>query len=186
MPMKEDALALHRKKKGKLAVKSKVPLKTMQDLSLAYTPGVAEVSNEIARNKKAVYDYTMKRNAVAVVTDGSAVLGLGNIGPEAALPVMEGKEGEYRDNKNNKEHRSWIRRNKPRGYNGAKMLRDRGCFAGPRHPGLPRRPARDCHRYTRSSHKCRKGCGKEDRRAEGSNQRSRGGGHICREAAHVL
>ena len=91
MGLKEDALALHRKKKGKLAVKSKVPLKTMQDLSLAYTPGVAEVSNEIARNKKAVYDYTMKRNAVAVVTDGSAVLGLGNIGPEAALPVMEGK-----------------------------------------------------------------------------------------------
>src|SRR3989338_1658277 len=91
MGLKEDALALHRKKKGKLAVKAKVPLKTMQDLSLAYTPGVAEVSNEIARNKKAVYDYTMKRNAVAVVTDGSAVLGLGNIGPEAALPVMEGK-----------------------------------------------------------------------------------------------
>lgn len=91
MPLKEDALALHRKKKGKLAVKSKVPLKTQQDLSLAYTPGVAEVCLAIANDKKAVYDYTMKRNTVAVVTDGSAVLGLGNIGPEAALPVMEGK-----------------------------------------------------------------------------------------------
>ena len=97
MPLKEDALALHRKKKGKLAVKSKVPLKTMQDLSLAYTPGVAEVSNEIARNPKSVYDYTMKRNTVAVVTDGSAVLGLGNIGPEAALPVMEGKSILFRE-----------------------------------------------------------------------------------------
>ena len=91
MGLKEDALNLHKRKRGKLAVKSKVPLKTMQDLSLAYTPGVAEVSNEIARNPKSVYDYTMKRNTVAVVTDGSAVLGLGNIGPEAALPVMEGK-----------------------------------------------------------------------------------------------
>ena len=91
MSLKEDALALHKKRKGKLAVKSKVPLKTMQDLSLAYTPGVAEVCLAIAADKKTVYDYTMKRNTVAVVTDGSAVLGLGNIGPEAALPVMEGK-----------------------------------------------------------------------------------------------
>lgn len=91
MPLKEDALALHKKRKGKLAVKSKVPLRNSQDLSLAYTPGVAEVSSEIARNPKSVYDYTLKRNTVAVVTDGSAVLGLGNIGPEAALPVMEGK-----------------------------------------------------------------------------------------------
>ncbi len=89
--LKEDALALHKKKHGKLAVKSKVSLKSMQDLSLAYTPGVADVCMAIANDPKAVYDYTMKRNTVAVVTDGSAVLGLGNIGPEAALPVMEGK-----------------------------------------------------------------------------------------------
>ncbi|MFA4820093.1 MAG: NADP-dependent malic enzyme [Candidatus Aenigmatarchaeota archaeon] len=91
MELKEEALKLHKKKHGKLAVKSKVSLKTKHDLSLAYTPGVAEVSLAIARDKKAVYDYTMKRNTIAVVTDGSAVLGLGNIGPEAALPVMEGK-----------------------------------------------------------------------------------------------
>ena len=91
MGLKEDALEFHRKKKGKLAVKSKVPIKTRQDLSLAYTPGVAEVSMAIAGNKRLVYDYTIKRNSVAVVTDGSAVLGLGNIGPEAAMPVLEGK-----------------------------------------------------------------------------------------------
>ena len=91
MTLKDEALDLHRKKHGKLSIKSKVPLKTRQDLSLAYTPGVADVSMEIAKNKKLAYDYTIKRNAIAVVTDGSAVLGLGNIGPEAALPVMEGK-----------------------------------------------------------------------------------------------
>src|SRR3989338_1251630 len=89
--LKEEALEFHRKKKGKLAIKSKVPIKTLADLALAYTPGVAEVSLAIAEDKKRVYDYTMKRNSVAIVTDGSAVLGLGNIGPEAALPVMEGK-----------------------------------------------------------------------------------------------
>ncbi len=91
MSLKDEALELHRKKKGKLAVRPKVKIKTRQDLSLAYTPGVADVSLAIAEDKKKVYDYTIKRNTVAVVTDGSAVLGLGNIGPEAALPVMEGK-----------------------------------------------------------------------------------------------
>lgn len=91
MGLKEDALNLHKKKHGKLAVKSKVSIKTREDLSLAYTPGVAEVSLAIASDRKNVYEYTIKGNAIAVVTDGSAVLGLGNIGPEAALPVMEGK-----------------------------------------------------------------------------------------------
>ena len=85
------SLDLHKKMKGVLAVKSKVSIKNKRDLSLAYTPGVAEVSRAIAKNKKLVYDYTLKSNSVAVITDGSAVLGLGNIGPEAALPVMEGK-----------------------------------------------------------------------------------------------
>ncbi|OHA94087.1 MAG: malate dehydrogenase [Candidatus Zambryskibacteria bacterium RIFCSPLOWO2_02_39_10] len=85
------SLDLHKKMKGVLAVQSKVPIRNRQDLSIAYTPGVAEVSRTIAKNKKLVYDYTLKSNAVAVITDGSAVLGLGNIGPEAALPVMEGK-----------------------------------------------------------------------------------------------
>lgn len=86
-----DSLELHRSRRGKLAVSSKVSLKDRSDLSLAYTPGVAAVSQAIAQDRGLAYEYTMKRNAVAVVTDGSAVLGLGNIGPEAALPVMEGK-----------------------------------------------------------------------------------------------
>lgn len=77
--------------KGKLEVRSKVPLRNKDDLLVAYTPGVAEVSKIIAKNKKLIYDYTIKSNSVAVITDGSAVLGLGNIGPEGALPVMEGK-----------------------------------------------------------------------------------------------
>ena len=91
MDLKEETLALHRKKKGKIAIKSKVSVRTRHDLSLAYTPGVAAISEAIAANKSSVYEYTIKSNAVAVVSDGSAVLGLGNIGPEAALPVMEGK-----------------------------------------------------------------------------------------------
>jgi len=91
MDIRKEALRLHRDNKGKLAVRSKVKVESKQDLSLVYTPGVAEVCREIANNKKSIYDYTMKANSVAVVTDGSAVLGLGNIGAEASLPVMEGK-----------------------------------------------------------------------------------------------
>ncbi len=87
----KKSLELHKKKKGKLGVYSKVKLKNKNDLSLAYTPGVAEVSRAINKNKSAIWDYTLKSNAVAVVSDGSAVLGLGNVGPEAAMPVMEGK-----------------------------------------------------------------------------------------------
>ncbi|MBI2971782.1 MAG: NADP-dependent malic enzyme [Candidatus Aenigmarchaeota archaeon] len=82
---------MHEKNKGKLEVSSKVKIESSHDLTLAYTPGVAEVCKEIASDKRNVYRYTMKANSVAVVSDGSAVLGLGNIGPEAALPVMEGK-----------------------------------------------------------------------------------------------
>jgi len=87
----QDALDLHRQNKGKLAVVSKVPLATKQDLSLAYTPGVAEVCRLISSDKAAALTHTMKGNMVAVISDGSAILGLGNLGPEAALPVMEGK-----------------------------------------------------------------------------------------------
>ena len=89
--VKEKALAISKKFGGKLEVISKVPIETMEDLSIAYTPGVSVVCMEIANNKESVYTYTTKKNLVAVVTDGSAVLGLGNIGPEAAIPVMEGK-----------------------------------------------------------------------------------------------
>ncbi|MBT5516893.1 NADP-dependent malic enzyme, partial [Candidatus Peregrinibacteria bacterium] len=87
----EAALELHRVNKGKLGVAAKVPVKNRDDLSKAYTPGVAAVSRAIAEDKSLMYEYTGKGNMVAVVSDGSAVLGLGNIGPEAAYPVMEGK-----------------------------------------------------------------------------------------------
>lgn len=85
------ALALHEQWNGKLETISKTPVKTREDLALAYTPGVAEPCKVIAQDKEAAYKYTMKANTIAVVSDGSAVLGLGNIGPYAAMPVMEGK-----------------------------------------------------------------------------------------------
>lgn len=91
MNYNEKALELHARSKGKIEVVSKVPLNTREDLSTAYTPGVAQPCREIAKNKEDVYKYTAKGNLVAVVSDGSAVLGLGNIGAEAAIPVMEGK-----------------------------------------------------------------------------------------------
>ena len=91
MTTNEKALLLHEKLNGKLETISKVPVKSREDLALAYTPGVAEPCKVIAQNKEAAYTYTMKSNTVAVVSDGSAVLGLGNIGPYAAMPVMEGK-----------------------------------------------------------------------------------------------
>ena len=91
MTTNEKALMLHEKWNGKLETVSKSPVKSREDLSLAYTPGVAEPCKVIAEDKEAAYTYTMKANTVAVVSDGSAVLGLGNIGPYAAMPVMEGK-----------------------------------------------------------------------------------------------
>ena len=89
--LRDAALHMHKINRGKLEIHSKVPVRNAEDLSLAYSPGVAEPCKEIYSNNQAVYDYTMKGNTVAVVSDGSAVLGLGNIGAEAALPVMEGK-----------------------------------------------------------------------------------------------
>ncbi|MCD6421982.1 NADP-dependent malic enzyme, partial [bacterium] len=87
----EKSLKLHKQFKGKVSVESKMPVKTMEDLSLVYTPGVAEPCREIERNPSSIFEVTSKGNMVAVVTDGTAVLGLGDIGPDAALPVMEGK-----------------------------------------------------------------------------------------------
>ncbi len=91
MSLREEALHIHRVNQGKLESKAKIPVRNAHDLSLAYSPGVAEPCKDIYDDKNKVYDYTMKGNMVAVVSDGTAVLGLGNIGPEAALPVMEGK-----------------------------------------------------------------------------------------------
>ncbi|KMY48912.1 NAD(P)-dependent malic enzyme [Peribacillus loiseleuriae] len=89
--LREKALNMHKEKKGKLGVCLKVPVRNAKDLSLAYSPGVAEPCLEIHKDERKVYDYTMKGNLVAVVSNGTAVLGLGNIGPKAAMPVMEGK-----------------------------------------------------------------------------------------------
>lgn len=91
MSIDSQALELHRRLKGKIALHVKMPITSREDLSLAYTPGVAAPCREIAAHPETVWDYTSRGNWVAVVTDGSAVLGLGNIGPRAGLPVMEGK-----------------------------------------------------------------------------------------------
>ena len=91
MDVYQKALECHRQWQGKLDYRSKVEIKSAAELSLAYSPGVAAPCREIAKDKSKVFEYTGRGNTIAVVSDGSAVLGLGNIGPEAALPVMEGK-----------------------------------------------------------------------------------------------
>jgi len=91
LDINQKSLELHERLKGKIEIVSKLKIESKEDLSLAYTPGVAESCREIHKNKENVYKYTSKGNLVAVVTDGTAVLGLGDIGPEAAMPVMEGK-----------------------------------------------------------------------------------------------
>ncbi len=91
MDLKEESLALHRQHQGKIEMRSKVKIENQHDLALAYTPGVAFACKEIEKDPSLAYTYTSKQNMVAVITDGSAVLGLGNIGPDAAIPVMEGK-----------------------------------------------------------------------------------------------
>lgn len=93
----KDSLKFHETLKGKLEVVSKVNLKDKKNLALAYTPGVAEPVKKIAKRRSDVYKYTIKGNSVAIITDGSSVLGLGNVGPEAALPVMEGKAAIFKE-----------------------------------------------------------------------------------------
>ncbi|MCK5416435.1 NADP-dependent malic enzyme [Candidatus Parcubacteria bacterium] len=97
MSYNEKAIVLHQKNKGKIEIKSKVPLKTIGDLSTAYTPGVGAVSMEIAKNKNKSWELTNRANQVAIVSDGTAVLGLGDIGPEAGMPVMEGKSAIFKE-----------------------------------------------------------------------------------------
>jgi malate dehydrogenase (oxaloacetate-decarboxylating) len=92
-----ESLELHRRMRGKLEVRGKVPVRTRRDLARAYTPGVAQVCREIEKDRNRAWLYTIKANTVAIVTDGSAVLGLGNIGGYAAIPVMEGKALLFRD-----------------------------------------------------------------------------------------
>jgi len=91
MTLRDEALKLHRENRGKLEIVGKVPLRDKKDLTLAYTPGVAEACKEIAADPDKAYEYTFKGNVIGVVSDGTAVLGLGDIGPAGALPVMEGK-----------------------------------------------------------------------------------------------
>ncbi|MBP2033067.1 malate dehydrogenase (oxaloacetate-decarboxylating) [Clostridium algifaecis] len=91
MNVKEESLKLHKQNKGKIKITGTMPLNNRHDLSVAYTPGIAGPCMEIAKNKKNAYEYTLKGRTIAVVTNGTAVLGLGNIGPEAGLPVVEGK-----------------------------------------------------------------------------------------------
>ena len=147
---------------GKIEVKGKMAVKTRDDLSMAYTPGVARVCMAIHHDPEKAYTLTIKQNTVAVVTDGSAVLGLGDIGPSGAQPVMEGKALIFKEFAGVdafpiclatkdvdeivmivKAHRAGLRRHQPRGHLGAALLRDRGAAAArPRHPRVPRRPAR--------------------------------------------
>ena len=147
---------------GKIEQHNKHPLKTRDDLSMAYTPGVARVCLAIAEDPDKAFQYTIKRNTVAVVSDGTAVLGLGDIGPRAAMPVMEGKCCLFKEfagvdafpiclDTNDPDEivhtvkliAPALRRDQPRGHLRAALLRDRGApQAGARHPRLPRRPAR--------------------------------------------
>ena len=97
MNYNKKAIELHKKHRGKIEIKSKIALRTKDDLSVAYTPGVGAVCNEIYKNRKKTWQLTNRANQVAIVTDGTAVLGLGNIGPEAAMPVMEGKSAIFKE-----------------------------------------------------------------------------------------
>ena len=165
---------------GKLEVNPTVPLKTRDDMSMAYTPGVARVCLALADKPEDASSLTIKGNTVAIVTDGTAVLGLGDIGPTAALPVMEGKAALFKsfagvdawpvclDTQDTEEIISiveamapGVRRHQPRGHRRAAVLRDRGAAARVAgHPGLPRRPARHGDR----------GAGRAEQRAAAGRQ----------------
>ena len=94
----KKAIELHKKNKGKIEIKPKVDLKSLNDYSIAYTPGVGAVCTKISENIKESWNLTNRANSIAIVSDGSAILGLGNIGPEAGMPVMEGKSAIFKKN----------------------------------------------------------------------------------------
>ena len=157
---------------GKIEVTPRHAIRTRDDLSMVYTPGVARICMAIAEDPRRVRNLTIKRNAVAIVTDGSAVLGLGNIGPDAAIPVMEGKSMLFKEFgsvdafpiclatqdvdeivETVVQHRADLRRHQPRGHRRAALLRDRAApHRAARHPRLPRRPARHRDRGHRRAH----------------------------------
>ena len=165
---------------GKIRVQSKVPVNTRNVLSMIYTPGVGRVCQAIAKDPRKAYAFTIKSNSVAVVTDGSAVLGLGNLGPEAALPVMEGKvmlfkelrrhrcladlpgdPGRGRDHSHRPRHRPRFRRHQSGGHQRAALFRDRtGAQSVARHSRHARRPARHGRRVA----------GRADQRTQGGRQ----------------
>ena len=182
---------------GKIEQHNKHPLKTRDDLSMAYTPGVARVCLAIADDPDKAFQYTIKRNTVAVVSDGTAVLGLGDIGPAAAMPVMEGKCCLFKEFagvdafpicldttdteeivRDRRADRAGVRRHQPRGHLRAALLRDRGAAEGrARHPRLPRRPAR--HRGRRDGRAAQRR--QAHRPAAGRPQRAR---HRPRRGRH--
>ena len=164
-----EALEFHsRGRPGKIEIIATKPMATQRDLSLAYSPGVAVPVRAIAENPACAYDYTAKGNLVAVISNGTAILGLGNLGALASKPVMEGKavlfkrfadvdaidievedRGRAAVHRLRRAARAELRRHQPRGHRRARLLRHRADAArADEHPGLPRRPARhrDHHR----------------------------------------
>ncbi len=180
---------------GKIEQQNKHPLKTREDLSMAYTPGVARVSLAIADDADRAFQYTIKRNTVAVVSDGTAVLGLGDIGPlrgdagdgGQVLPVQGVRRGRRvsdlprhdrsgRDRADGQADRAGVRRDQPRGHLGAALLRDRGpAQARARHTGLSRRPARHGRRRDGGAAQRGQADGQADRAAQRADHRPRRG-----------
>jgi len=195
MSIGQEAVELHRLMRGKIKIIPKKRIKTIRDLSLMYTPGVGTPCLEIAKKKELVFDYTARWNIVAVLTDGSAVLGLGNIGPEAGLPVMEGKAVLFKEfggvdafpvcvgTQDTAQIIAVATALAPSlgGINLEDISAPR-CFEIEETlkktlsiPGLPRRPARHRHRHPGGAHQCPAPHGQGERAGRHRHQR-RGGG----------
>ena len=178
MDYAKESLRLHEEWKGKIRVDSAVPVKTMQDLSLAYTPGVAQPCLEIQKDISKSYDLTRRWNICAVITDGSAVLGLGDIGPEAGMPVMEGKCVLFKEFGGVDAFPICVKTKDVDEFVNAVYLRNRAqAERKVRYTNIPRRPARysrnnPCRPYQRTE-----AGGKEKGRGKDSNERRRRGLH---------